>query len=130
MGLRQNASADLKSILENDQTGFAHDIVLIPPVGDEIALKGTTTNISSIIDPDTGQLVSGNYVEMSLVMASVYASTPDLPKAEPSANKKSWKAKFSNISGVENTYRIIETLPDKELGVLVCILESFNEARP
>ena len=71
MGLRDQAFTDLKTIIRDDDA-FGYPITVIEPGGTSHDLVGLSNEISAVIDPDTGQLVSGRVVTVSI-------SIDDLP---------------------------------------------------
>lgn len=128
MGLRQIAEADLGTILEDDVTGFGFAIIITDPAGNSGAgpLVGTPVDISQLIDPDTGQAVSGRLASCSIRMASLIASGLGIPKGITDSAAKPWTAEFDDINGNMRRYKVSQSNPDSALGVVILLLEAYE----
>jgi hypothetical protein len=124
MGLRAQAALDAKAILEESTSGFACPVTLTSPAGVETVLLGNATDVGQTIDPDTGQAVAGRRASVALAMISL----PAMPAAVASSEEKPWLVAFDDIRGTRGTWKVIEVLPDRELGVVVLLLESWHAA--
>ncbi len=124
MGLRQRAAVDAKRILEDSTSGFGWPFVLTSPAGVSTALTGYTTDVSVTIDPDTGQAVAGKKASVAVSLASL----PAMPTAVADEMTKPWLVTVADIQGVTATLKVIEVLPDRALGVVVLLLESYASA--
>lgn len=123
MGLREQAKLDAQAILE-DTLGFAWPVTLTSPLGVVTSLYGFTTDVGQTIDPETGQAVAGQRASVSVARASL----PSLPEAVHESSRKPWVATFADSQGVSGTWKVIEVLPDRALGVVVLLLEVFQRA--
>lgn len=128
MGLREQAEADLAFIMEDRQTGFGWDIVLTSP---SLVLypqfTGFSTDISQAIDPETGLLISGRTASVALRLSSLYLrGIVQLPQAIPDKNSKPWVVEFLDINGKPYKFCVIESRPDRALGVLVLMLGAYE----
>jgi len=128
VGLRERAASDTGRILEDDIVGAGWPIILIAPDGTEKSLTGFTNDIAQIIDPDTGQAVSGRLATVALRISSIRAEFPGLGLPEGIADTllKPWIIKFDDINGVSYIFKISQTNPDRTLGVLICMLEIYK----
>lgn len=126
MGLRELAEADLGPILEDDVTGFAWPITVTDPSGTSAVLKGLSADISQIIDPDTGQAVSGRFVSVVLRLSSLVAAGLGTPRGIADTSGKPWLMQFDDITGAAHTFKVASTDPDLTLGVIVCKLETYT----
>lgn len=126
MSLRQLAEADLSAILEDGVTGFGWPITVTDPKGRQAPLSGFSNDISQLIDPDTGVLVSGRLATVSLRIASLLAAGLTLPQGIADATRKPWLIKFDDINGNPYTFKVAESNPDRALGLVVCVLELYE----
>jgi len=130
MSLRLIAEQDLGFILEGDAQGFRWPITLINPDGlESTGLTGLSDDIAQMIDPDTGQAVSGRLASATLRLSSVYDQFPDegIPKAIADTTGAPWLVRFDDINGNTYTFKISESNPDRALGTLVLLLETYVE---
>ena len=128
MGLREIAEQDLGAILEDSSAGFGWPITVTAPDGTVRPLTGYSDDISQIIDPDTGQAVSGRLASIALRVSSIYAAFPGLglPKSIADSGSKPWVVQFDDINGLSYTFKISQSNPDRALGMLVCLLEFYE----
>ena len=152
MSLRMLAESDLGFILEDAVTGFGWPITLTNPDGATISMTGFSNDIAQVIDPDTGQAVSGRSANCSLRMSSIRelggnlvtecgetlaqcgetsmqsGNVPfGLPRGIADSDSKPWIATFLDIGGLPHTFKIIQSNPDRALGVLSCLLEIYEQ---
>lgn len=127
MGLRELAEKDLGAILEDSTFGFGWPITLTDPSGlTDPNLVGFSDDISQMIDPDTGQLVSGRLASVALRISSLLAAGFALPRGVAEQTSKPWVVTFNDINGISHTFKVRDGDPDRALGIVVCILESYN----
>lgn len=122
MGLRDIAEADLKAIVENT-ADFGWPVTVTKPGGPTVAMVGLSTDISQTIDPDTGQAVSGRNASVSFVMSSLLTAFSALPTGI--SDGAPWVVVFADIAGASHTFKVLEALPDRALGCVVCLLEHY-----
>lgn len=129
MGLRELAESDLAVVLEDRDTGFGWDVALTDPAGLRVAtLVGQSDDISQLIDPDTGELVSGRRASVVLRISSlVAAGFTSLPRSVADSTLKPWIVEFSDINGNAYAFKVRQADPDRALGVVVCILEAYDQ---
>jgi hypothetical protein len=130
MGLRDVAEADLAVILEDDECGFGWSINLTDPQGTSEDFTGFSGNISAAIDPETGVPISGQLAHFSLRLSSIIGAGLEVPRGEASETVKPWLAKFDDIDGVNHTYKVKFSDPDYTLGIVVGVLEVYDEGAP
>jgi len=128
-GLRATAETDLGHILEDDTTGGGWPITLVAPSGVSAALVGFSSDISQLIDPLTGQAVSGRLATMALRVSTINDGLPGLglPHGVTDADVKPWVVRFNDINGAEYTFKIVKSMPDRALGLLSCVLEVYSD---
>lgn len=127
MGLRNLVEQDLAVILEDADTGFGWPIILKDPDGLERPLTGLSDDIAQVIDPDTGQAVSGRLASVALRISTIFAEGfTTLPKGIADAKKKPWTVAFDDINGNAHLFKIMQSNPDRAVGVVTCLLESYK----
>lgn len=125
MGLRQIAETDLGVILEDSTYGFGYSITVTNPAGTAQSLTGFSDDISQLIDPDTGQAVSGRLASVALRISSLTAAGLALPEGIADASVKPWLVAFDDINGNPFTFKVQQSNPDRAIGIVVCILELY-----
>lgn len=123
MGLRQVAERDLGAILTETECGFGWPIVLIAPTGTRTMLTGFSNDIAELIDPDTGQAVSGRMASVALRMRSL---PTDLPRGIANTAGRPWLVEFEDIVGQPWRFAVRESNPDRGLGLQILILELYQ----
>lgn len=122
MSLADIAAADFQSILNADGC----DITLQAPDGTTAALKGNSQDIARAIDPQTGMLVSGRTCTVVLSLADLLAVNM-FPTGEANTKLKPWLVVFvETVSRAEHTFKVSQSNPDRTIGSLVLILESYQ----
>lgn len=113
-------------ILEDGATGFGWPITITDPTGATANLMGYSNDIAQIIDPDTGQAVSGRLASAVLRISSLIAAGLALPVAIADASIKPWLIAFDDINGNPYVFKVSESNPDRATGVVVCLLEGYE----
>ena len=127
MGLREQAESDLTFILEDKTDGFGFDITITDPLLNVAQFVGFSNDISQVIDPDTGQVVSGRSASVAIRMTSLNTAFNDvLPIGIADSNIKPWVVEFLDIAGFPHKFRVIKSDPDRALGVVVMILDLYE----
>lgn len=130
-GLRSLAESDLASTLEDDVTGFGWPVTVTDPAGTSSSgLIGQSSDISQVIDPDTGQAVSGRQAHVSIRISSLTAQSLALPVGIADASSKPWRVKFDDINGNAFEFKVAESNPDRTLGIVTCLLEAYTPPAP
>ncbi len=127
MGLRETAETDLAYILEGDPSGFRFAIKVTDPAGvSSSGLFGFSSDIAQIIDPDTGQAVSGRLASVAIRIAALTAQSLTLPEGISDASKKPWIVAFDDINGNSYTFKVTQSNPDRTIGLVTCLLEAYT----
>ena len=130
MGLRSIAEQDLAVVLEDATTGFGWAITLTDPAGASKALVGHSSDISQVIDPDTGAAISGRLASAVLRLSSISDADPGpalaIPVGIADTSQKPWLVQFDDINGNSYTFKVKTSDPDRALGVVVLILEFYK----
>ena len=125
MSLRELAEADLGVILGDNTAGFGWPITVTDPEDRSAVLVGFTNDIGQLIDPDTGVAVSGRQASIALRMTSLLAAGLGLPKNIAAVDRKPWRIAFDDVVGETHRFKVIESMPDRALGVVTCLLELY-----
>ena len=128
MGLREIAEADLGVILEDGIYGFGYSITVTDPAGTVKPFRGFSNDISQIIDPDTGQAVSGRLASVALRISSLVAAGLSLPVGISDAKSKPWLIAFDDINGNAFKFKVSQSNPDRTIGIVTCLLELYESA--
>lgn len=126
MNLRTQAALDLVAIMADEASGFAWPIHLTTPEGATFALTGLSTDIGQTINPDTGQVVSGRRASIALSTAVLEGLGIGLPRGVSDSRSKPWVVRFADIHGVAQTFKIQEAMPDRAIGIVTCMLETYR----
>lgn len=128
MGLREQAEADLGMIVENTSE-WGWPITLTDPDGKTEQLVGLSNDISLAVDPDTGMLVSGRTATVALRISTLRTKGfAENPKNIPDSNRRPWVVGFKDINQVPNLFKVIKSNPDRAIGVITLILETYRQA--
>lgn len=126
MSIRQLAESDLGLILEDGATGFGWPITVTDPSGTVRPLTGFSDDIAQIIDPDTGQAVSGRLASVALRISSILAAGLTLPRGIADAGIKPWVIEFDDINGNAFKFKVAQSNPDRALGLVTLLLELYE----
>lgn len=125
MSLRVLAEEDLGGILEDAVTGFGFSIKVTDPSGTFGTLTGFSNDIAQLIDPDTGQAVSGRLASVALRISSLTTAGLGLPQGIADAGIKPWIIEFDDINGNPFKFKVAQSNPDRALGLVICLLELY-----
>jgi hypothetical protein len=126
MGLRLIAETDLEHILEDSVYGFGYDITVTDPNLTTADLIGYSNDIAQLIDPDTGQAVSGRLATVVLRISSLTSKGLGLPENIADTAQKPWVIEFNDINGNPFKFKVSQSNPDRTIGVVSCILELYE----
>ena len=87
---------------------------------------GYSEDISQIIDPDTGQAVSGRLASVALRISSLITAGFTLPVGIADAASKPWIVEFLDINGNAFKFKVSASNPDRALGMVICQLELYK----
>jgi hypothetical protein len=126
MSLRALAEQNLGAILEDGVTGFGWPITITDPDGNTAPLTGFSNDIAQLIDPDTGQAVSGRLASVALRISSLTSAGLGLPVGISDSALKPWLVAFDDINGNPYTFKVQSAPPDRGLGIVICMLEFYE----
>jgi len=113
-----------------DKNGFGWDVLLENPDGVCDTLKGLTTDIATTIDPETGQAVSGRTASVTFSIKTIKEldcfQVFGLPAGVDDESKKPWVVTFLDPLGTSYKFKVLESLPDRALECVVCLLEVYK----
>ena len=125
MGLRSIAEQDLGLILEDTTTGFGYPITITDPAGTVGALTGFSDDIAQVIDPDTGEMVSGRLASIAVRIALLTEKGLGVPVGIADAAIKPWIVEFDDINGNPHKFKVSQSNPDRAAGLVTCLLELY-----
>ncbi len=127
MGLKAIAAADAKAILEDSASGFGWPLSLTSPAGVVTSVVGFQTDVSESVDPETNTLVSSRQASVTISLASLAAAETELPAVVASRAQRPWLVAFADVTtGEVGTWKVVDVLPDRALGVVVLRLEAYR----
>lgn len=133
MSLRNHAAGLMRTILNDSVCAMGWPIILIAPDGFQSPepLVGRSQDIAQIIDPDTGQAVTGRLASASLAIKDIVdAGYPGLPRNIEDTAQKPWRVQFDDELGNTYHFKVVESNPDRTLGNLVLLLEGYKPPAP
>lgn len=113
--------------MQDDVGGFSWAITITDPSLTVGSLKGLSSDISSLIDPDTGVSITGRYatcaVSYQALRAAGFATNP---KGIVNSSTKPWKVTFNDIEGTSYTFKVVRAEPDRAIGCIAMTLEAIE----
>jgi len=126
--MRTVAESDLAITLEDAVNGFGWPIAVTDPDGNTANVNGQSGDIAELIDPDTGQAVSGRLAHVAIRISSLAAAGLGIPVGVAESSRKPWLFDFTDINGHDFTLEVRRSLPDRTLGIVTCILGAYRAA--
>jgi len=83
-------------------------------------------DIAQVIDPDTGQAVSGRLASVAIRIGALTAAGLSLPVGIVDAGSKPWVMEFNDINGNPFKFKVSQSNPDRALGLVACLLELYT----
>lgn len=126
MSLRDQASADLRRIVEDSAGGFGVSVTVTDPQQSSASLTGFSTDIGTTIEPETQQAVVGRQASVALPIKALTEAGLAIPRAIADENQRPWLVSFTDFDGNTYTYKVQQAMPDRAIGVVTCMLESWR----
>lgn len=127
MGLREQAAADLQTILEDSANGFGVSIRVTPPGAvSSTEVTGLTTDVFQGIDPETGVQVSGRIASVAISLRTLEDAGLEIPRGVSEESGKPWLVEFEDIQGTTHRFKVSEAYPDRALGIVTARLEKYK----
>ncbi len=122
MNLRAQAEQDLAVTLEDSDMGFGVEMVVTDPSGFIADVCGQSGDIAFLIDPETGQAVSGRVAHVSIRISTLRDKGLDMPRGVADNSGKPWVVSFPDLASKDQVFLIEEARPDRTLGLVTCII--------
>ncbi len=126
MNLLTQARQDLATIVAATENGFAWPVTVTDPNGVSAVLSGLLADIDQTIDPDTGAAVKGRQVSVSLGLSALTAAGFGVPTGISDASNWPWRIDLTAPDGTIQHFKIDEARPDLTLGIVSCLLGSYD----
>ena len=123
MSLREIATNDLNTILSID---FGWTITITDPADLSADIKGYSNDIAQVIDPETGQIVSGRVATIALALRALADAGLSIPEGIEDPTKKPWRVTFTDTDANSYNFKVLASNPDRALGIVTCELESYG----
>ncbi len=127
MGLRELAQRHNRQITTNQTTGFAWPISITDPDGTTVEVSGFGDDISALIDPETGQAISGRLASIAVNINELADKGLGLPVEIHDKKIKPWVVEFEDIMGYDHVFKVEKSNPDRALGMVTCLLEFYEK---
>ena len=92
----------------------------------EYTVKGLATRHHLGVDPDTGLTVNSRNVHCTVSESLLTTQGYSTRNSNGDVNLVNSFVKYADATGVVRTYKINEVLPDDSLGLIVCILGTWQ----
>ena len=128
MGLRAQAAADAKLILNDAVGGAGWNLSLFDPVAPTVAVYfvGFTNDIALTVDPDTNEYISARRVTVALSLTDVEAAgLSGIPDAVPDTAGRPWVVEFDGLDGNTYRFKVARSMPDRGINILLLELEAY-----
>ena len=126
MSLLDRVQKDSQRILNSEKFGFSTPLVLTDPSETAHDLKGIVSVIHNLIDPDTGQPVSGFLATVSLNALDLRDKGIDMPEGEMDSNSKPWKVQTTVVGGVQISTKVTRVAQDETNGNILIDLGNYE----
>ena len=127
MGLREIANNDNRAILNDQACGFGWPISITNPDGVKEDFTGFSNDISALIDPETGQSISGRLASVAINTLDLYNAGFTLPKNIDKRTLKPWLVEFKDIDLKDYKFKVQASNPDRALGMITLLLEVYSD---
>lgn len=122
MDLHALAEMDLLFTLEAD----GQAVTVTNPAGSSVVLQAISNDISAMVDPETGLLVSGRAASAALRISSLTTAGLGIPVGVPDAAGKPWVVSFNDVNGGLHTFKVAQSNPDRGVGLVTVLLEAYT----
>ncbi|AUR94068.1 hypothetical protein NVP1191O_09 [Vibrio phage 1.191.O._10N.286.52.B4] len=126
MSLLDRVRKDSTRIMNSERYGTGTDVVLTDSDGIEYPMKAIVAVVHNLVDPDTGQPVSGYLATASLNRDNIPENKRSALEGVSDELQRPWTVRETNIDGVVVTYKITRAAPDEANGNILCDLGSYG----
>ncbi|MFW6312261.1 MAG: hypothetical protein ACOC2N_00050 [Spirochaetota bacterium] len=108
MSLRDVTEQDNAFLVEDSEGGFAGPIELDDNAGNVYSLTGDYDRIGVEIDPDTGQMVMGSRLHVTVRLSRLDGAVP----------ADGWKCTLTDVTGTQVVGYVNGVMADRSVGVV------------
>lgn len=126
MSLIDRVQRDAQRIMNSEKFGFSTPLVLTEPDGTTHDLKGIVSVIHNLIDPDTGQPVSGFLATVSLNALDLQDGGIALPEGEMDSDLRPWTVETTVVGGATLLTKVVRVAPDETNGNILIDLGNYE----
>ncbi len=126
MSLLDRVRKDSTRIMNSERYGTGTDIVLIDSDDVEYPMKSIVAVIHNLVDPDTGQPVSGYLATASVNRYNLPVNKRTELEGVSDELQRPWTIRYTNIDNVEIINKITRAAPDEANGNILCDLGSYG----
>lgn len=126
MSVLQEARHKVDEILSSIEL-FSIEVTMLSP--DEVlahvnVLSGHTY---AYIDPDTGQGTSSEQARIHISVPQLLENFGEIPVISSDEYGRPWRIIMTDAGGVDQTFKLKESLPDNTLGLVSYYLEKYED---
>jgi len=125
MNLRQLAEQDARAILGDVSFGFGWTLQITDPALTVGSFTGFSADIAQVIDPDTGQVVSGRVASVAVSLKDFTDKGMGYPRGVANSKSKPWIVEFNDLFETPHKFKVSQSNPDRTIGMITLILESY-----
>lgn len=125
MNILELARRDYKNIITNKTSGFAVDILFIPPAGSSVTVQGLHSRHNLAIDLD-GKPANSRQMHISVAESSLTDAGYTVRDANNEVQLRGHKVQVADASGEDITYKVRSVMPDDTIGNLLIILDDYK----
>jgi len=126
MSLLDRVQKDAQRIMNSQRCGFGSPIILTDPDSVAYNLTGIVSVIHNLIDPDTGQPVSGFLATVSLNALDLQDKGIELPYGEMSMDRRPWTVETTVVGGATLLTKVVRVAPDETNGNILIDLGNYE----
>lgn len=125
MNIRSLAESDLAVTIGDAAAGFGQPVTVTNPSGDSLQVIAQTGDATMIQTPDTGEPFVARKAHAAIRISDL--QDLGMPEAIQDPDRKPWTVLVTGLDGTQILTRIVEALPDRTLGLVLCILERYSQ---
>lgn len=127
MNLRDLAAAHHRLITGDADNGFAREITLVNPAGEEATVNGLWNDIGQGIDMQSGALVTARQVMIRVSMQALRnAGFTSLPRPIAESDKTPWVVSYFGLGGRAQRAKVADVRYDRTFDALDLYLEPYQ----
>ncbi len=124
MSIRDLAAKDIRAIVARGDVSA--DISIVTPDGGSFAIKAIVNDIGQRLDPETGGYVTSNDATCTFVLQDLYDAGVQIPYGVMDESEQLYTLSFNSVAGVQRNFSIKEVMPDRTVGMVVCMLSEYQ----